>query len=99
MELAAGQRKKLKALGHHLKVTSWIGQKGLTEAVINQINQDIEARELLKVRISGVDRDLRHQTAEQLGSVTNATLVQNLGSVYLFYRPSINKPLEKRIQI
>ena len=48
------EKKALRAKAHSLKPSVMIGQHGLTEAVLAEIDMRLNAHELIKVRIRGV---------------------------------------------
>ena len=57
--LAEYQKRYLKRLAHQLKPIVSIGQQGITEGVINELGTALNAHELIKLKISGDDRDDR----------------------------------------
>lgn len=69
-----------------------IGKAGLTEPVVQQLDEALEARELVKVRVIAnapvETRDIGPQLAEAVG----AEIVQVIGRNLLFYRRSTTKP-------
>lgn len=79
------QKKKLKAQAHPLNPVVIIGQAGLTEAVIKEINAALDAHELIKVKIRA-ERDDRTTIREQICAETKAELVQSIGQVAVIYR-------------
>jgi RNA-binding protein len=84
------EKKKLKALAHPLNPVVIIGQAGLTEAVINEINLALNAHELIKVRIRA-ERDERTVIREQICTETGSELVQSIGQVVVLYRKNPKK--------
>lgn len=86
MKLSEKQRKHLRGLGHSLKPIILIGQGGLTDAVIAEAARAIHDHELVKVRVSGMDRDVRDETIATLASRTNSELVGQIGHTALLYR-------------
>jgi RNA-binding protein len=52
MSLSAIRRSVISALGHHLKPVVWVGQHGLTEAVLGEIGHALDAHELIKVKMA-----------------------------------------------
>ena len=77
---------QLKAQAHHLKPVVMIGSKGLTPAVIEEANIALTAHELIKVKISGVEKDDKSVMVETLCHELNATLVQVIGNTAIIYR-------------
>lgn len=83
------EKKKLKALAHALNPVVMIGQAGLTDAVIKEINVALDAHELIKVKIRA-ERDDRRAISEQIISATQAELVQSIGQIAVLYRKNPN---------
>lgn len=79
------QKKKLKAQAHALNPVVMIGQAGLTDAVIKEINVALDAHELIKIKIRA-DREDRAAISEQICAQTHAELVQSIGQIAVVYR-------------
>jgi RNA-binding protein len=86
-ELTGKQRRHLRALGHHLSPILQIGHDGLTDSLVAQANAQLDAHELIKVKVGESSPLPRHDAASQLASATNARLAQVLGRTFLLYRP------------
>lgn len=86
------QKHYLKALAHKLKPVVILGGGGLTDGVINEIDQSIEHHELIKVRVNASDRQSRSQLIQQINSAVGCQLVFSIGHIAIFYRPA-KKPL------
>ena len=78
MNLTGKQKRKLRALGHHLAVVVQVGQHGVTPAVIAAVGQALFDHELIKVKVAEGPVD-RHQAAEQMARETEAEIDQVLG--------------------
>jgi RNA-binding protein len=91
-ELTGKQRRHLRALGQRLTATVQVGDNGVTDALVEQVNAQLEALELVKVRVSVNAPEDRHDTAEALAQRTNAHLTQVLGRTALLYRPRKEAP-------
>ena len=87
MTLSEKQRKHLRTLGHGLKPVVMIGGKGLTEAVLLELDQSIEHHELMKIRVSVGDRDARDAVIAELCERSGDELVQRIGNIALLFRP------------
>lgn len=92
MALTATQRRYLKSLAHPLKPVVMVGAKGLTDAVIRELQVAFESHELLKLRLSGVEREEKAALAAQLVEAAGAELVQSIGHVLTLYRLHPEKP-------
>ncbi len=85
-------RRYLRGLAHGLSPVVIVGQRGLTDAVVRQVDGALTDHELIKVRIGGecpVDRD---QAGELLTSRTGAELAGQIGRVLILYRPHPETP-------
>lgn len=89
IELTPDQRRHLKSLAHHLNPVVMIGNNGLTDAVIREIAVNLDAHELIKVRVLGDDRALREQYLQQICTDLGAAPVQHIGKLLLIYRPGL----------
>ena len=87
MTLSEKQRKHLRTLGHALKPVVMIGAKGLTESVLQELDQSIEHHELMKIRVTVGDRDARDAVIAEVCARSGAELVQRVGNIALLFRP------------
>ena len=92
MKLSEKQRKHLRGLGHSLNPIVLVGQAGLTDAVIAEAARAIDDHELVKVRVSGMERDVRDATIATLASRTESELVGQIGHTALLYRRNPERP-------
>ncbi|MCC2625556.1 MAG: yhbY [Burkholderiales bacterium] len=88
MELSVKQRQFLKGLAHSLNPVVMIGDKGVTDAVIKEVITNLNAHELIKIRVLGDDRKLRIRMIDELCSKTGAALVQHIGKLLVLYCPN-----------
>lgn len=86
------QKKHLRSLGHSLRPVVLVGNAGLSDAVIKEIDLALDAHELLKVRLRVGDRDLRDGAIKTLCERTGAVLIQRIGHTALVYRGNPDKP-------
>ena len=94
-ELKGAQRKYLRGLAHNLNPSAYVGQKGLTPALIEEIDLALTATELIKLKF--VEFKLKAQKNEILDQVlaqTGAQLAGMIGHVAILYRRHADK--EKR---
>ena len=69
-----------------------VGQAGLSDAVIKEIDRALTAHELIKVKILA-DRDAREEIAGAMRAHTAAAIVQQVGKVVVLWRPKPDDPL------
>ena len=92
MSVTDKQRKQLRKLAHHRKVIIIIGQHGLSENVLMEIDNALSHHELVKVRLSAADRSARTSMTQRICTETGAELVQTIGHVGVFYRRHPDRP-------
>jgi len=80
------QKLKLKQNAYHLKPVILIGQKGLSDAVIEEIELALKAHELVKVKISGWEKLDRLEMLKTICQQTQAEQVQTIGHTITIYR-------------
>jgi RNA-binding protein len=86
MSLSETLKRELRGRGHSLKPVVSVGNAGLSKAVMREIELSLEHHELMKIKISGTDREARSAMIEQICASFNADLVQAIGHVALIYR-------------
>lgn len=92
MSLSSRQIRHLRGLAHSLKAILAIGNNGLTDSVVDEIDSTMSRHELLKVRVSASDREERDEMIAEIAERTGSELVQRVGHVATFYRRNPDKP-------
>ena len=86
--ITSKQRSYLRSLAHNVDPTVYIGKAGVTDNVIKEIDQCLEARELVKIKIQeGAELDAK-ATANELAPQLRAEFVQAIGRKFTLYRQS-----------
>lgn len=85
MSLDGKNRRKLRALGHHLEPVVIIGHQGLTEAITAAVEQALYDHELIKIKVNEGPAD-RHEAADELAKQTGAEIAQVLGRTILLFK-------------
>jgi RNA-binding protein len=83
-------KKKLKSKAHSLKPVVIIGQHGLTDAVLAEIELALDYHELIKIKIRA-ERAERQLISEKIHTRTGAELIQSIGQIAVIYRLNPNK--------
>lgn len=91
--LTGKQKRFLRAMGNEMDPILQVGKGGVTEPVISQANEALEARELIKGRVLPNSLEDVEGVAQELADRTQADLVQVIGRNFLLYRESKKKPL------
>lgn len=89
--LSKQQITAFKAMAHSLNPVVMIGQKGLTDAVIQETHAALQSHELIKIRIFSDDREERMEIANELVHALDAHLVQHIGKLLVLYRQRIEE--------
>lgn len=99
MNLTEPQKKFLRKLGHDLKPVIHVGDAGLTDSLLSELETTLAHHELIKIKIRGSDRPARDSMIETICDKHNAILVQRIGNVALLYRINFDKKRDKRIAL
>lgn len=90
--LSSNQRRHLRALAHPLKPIILVGAKGISDALIAELDSALERHELLKMKVAAEDREARDALIEAIVDRVEAAQVQRVGNIATLYRPSRDKP-------
>ena len=88
MNLSNKQKQHLKGLAHPLKPVVMLGNNGLTEGVLAEIEQALEHHELIKVKIATEDRESKSLIVDAIVRETRANNLQVIGHTLVLYRPT-----------
>src|SRR3970040_2361106 len=80
------ERRALRARAHSLHPMLQLGEKGLTDAVIAEIDRALSHHELIKVRAALLNRDAREVALASICERTGAEAVQHIGKMLIVYR-------------
>jgi RNA-binding protein len=90
--LSPAERKLLKSRAHALKPVVAIGNEGLSAAVLKEIETSLKAHDLIKIRVTGDDREARQTLLGEICQRTGASPVQHIGKILVVYRESQDAP-------
>ena len=94
MTLSNKQKQYLKSLAHSLKPVVLLGNNGLTEGVMLEIEQALNIHELIKVKVPTTDREAKQLIFEAILRESGAYKVQTIGHVLTLYRQSEEKLIQ-----
>jgi RNA-binding protein len=89
--LTNAQMRFLRGQAHGLKAQLQIGAKGVSDALVAEVDGALEHHELIKIRVASDDRDAREAMIGELAERSGAALVQKIGKIAVLYRPSKDK--------
>lgn len=89
--LTGKQRSYLKKLSNKISPIFQIGKSGMTENVIIQFNDGLEARELIKTTVLKNSMYSAREACEFIAEATGAEIVSVIGNRFVLYRESKKK--------
>ncbi|MEO7917636.1 MAG: ribosome assembly RNA-binding protein YhbY [Dokdonella sp.] len=92
MSLSKNQIRHLRGLAHVLNPVILMGQKGLTDGVLGELDLALSHHELVKVKLTGSDRDERAAVLKSMLDSTGAELVQSIGHTASLFRRNTEQP-------
>ena len=87
LKLTPTERSALRADAHVLNPIVIVGEAGLTEPVLKEIDNGLDAHGLIKVRVFGDDREARIGMYETICERLRAAPIQHIGKLLVMYRP------------
>lgn len=85
MPLTGKQRAHLRALAHPLHATVQVGAQGVTDAVVDKVDKELEVHELIKVKVADGPAGVK-EVAPQLSAATRSEVAQVIGKTVVLYR-------------
>ncbi len=85
--LSGAEKRSLKSRAQTLDALVRVGQAGLSEPLVASMEDALASHELVKVRFVGL-KDERRTLAPELAERTSSLLVQTVGNVAVYFRPS-----------
>ena len=93
MSLNKKQIQHLRGVAHSLKPVVLLGNNGLTEAVVAEIDYALNHHELIKIKIPTDDKETKALIVEAICRETKSTQVQVIGKTLVIYRESAEKKI------
>jgi len=92
-KLTSKQIKYLKARAHLLNPIVRVGQHGVSEAVLKELEIALDHHELVKIKVAADDREAREAMLLSLSNRTNSHVIQRIGGMVVLYRQNEKKPV------
>lgn len=83
-------RLNYKAQAHKLNSSVLIGKAGLSKSVIDEINAQLKAHKLIKVKVSSNDRMYRNQIQEKICKITNSVVIDKIGKILIIFKEDLS---------
>jgi RNA-binding protein len=88
--LKGSQRKYLRGLAHSMKPVIQIGKRGITDALMKQIDEALTDHELIKIKFNEFKEE-KKDLSDRIGDDTGSELVGMIGNIAIFYRENPEK--------
>lgn len=86
--LNSRQRAQLRGMANSYETIFQIGKGGINEQLIKQVDEALEARELIKLRTLENSPETSRTAADEIANQVGANVVQVIGSRFILYRES-----------
>nr|WP_277895765.1 ribosome assembly RNA-binding protein YhbY [Enterococcus lactis] len=95
MSLRGKQKRFLRSKAHHLQPIFQIGKGGINSAMIVQIEEALEKRELIKVSLLQNTDEVAEEAAQVLEKEIDCEIVQIIGRVIVLYKSSTKEKYQR----
>ena len=96
--LTGAQKSFLRGLGQTLPASLKLGKGGLTPAFFAELQKQLRAHELVKLRFLGAERDERATLCSQIADEGRCLCIGGVGHTALFYRQN-PEPAERTLAL
>ena len=90
--LTSKQRAQLRGLAMNLDTTLHIGKNGITDTVVQQTNEELLARELIKGKVLENSLLTAREACDELAERCGADGVQAIGNKFVLYKANPKEP-------
>ena len=97
MELTSKQRAQLRGMANSLDTIVHIGKDGISDNLVQQTSEALEARELIKCRVLENSLLTAREACEELARLSRSEPVQVIGTKFVLYRESHTKDKKDKI--
>jgi RNA-binding protein len=92
MSLSNNQKRHLRSLAHGMAPLANIGGARVSDAVVRHVDELLEARELVKVKLLDAEREEVEEARATLSERCRADVVQVIGGTLVLYRRHHTEP-------
>ena len=97
MELTSKQRAQLRGMANGLDTIVQIGKDGIGDNLVQQANEALEARELIKCRVLESAMLTAREACQELAKRPRSEGVQVIGTTFVLYRESHSREKKDKI--
>lgn len=95
LKLTPAERSAFRSEAHALNPIVLIGDAGLSNSVLKEIDTALNSHGLIKVRVFGDDREARIAMYDTICTKLKAAPIQHVGKILVIYRPKSEVKTEK----
>ena len=95
MELTSKQRAQLRGIANSIDTIVIIGKDGITENLVKQASDALEAREIIKCKVLENSMYTAREACDELSRLTRSEQVQVIGTKFVLYRMQHDKSKRK----
>ncbi|TAM89631.1 MAG: YhbY family RNA-binding protein [Candidimonas sp.] len=92
LTITSKERSALRAAAQALRPVVLIGDRGLSPAVLTEIDRNLQAHHLIKVKAAGAERTARAAMLDTICDTLSCAPVHHLGRTLIVYRPDAAAP-------
>ncbi|MBR6533280.1 MAG: ribosome assembly RNA-binding protein YhbY [Clostridia bacterium] len=89
--LNSRQRAQLRGMANDFETILQVGKMGISENTVKQVDDALEARELIKMSVLETSPLTSREAADELAKKVKADVVQVIGRKFILYRQSKEK--------
>ncbi len=86
--LNSRQRAQLRGMANDFETILQVGKMGISENTVKQVDDALEARELIKMSVLETCEKSSREVADELAPMVKADVVQVIGRKFILYRES-----------
>ena len=87
------QRATLRSQSNGLETIFQIGKGGISDMLVQQVNDALKAREMIKLRVLENAPVFAREAAQELAEKCGAEIVQVIGSRFILFKRKPKKPI------
>lgn len=91
--LTSKQRAYLRGIAQSYETIFQVGKGGINENLVNQVDDALRKRELIKLRVLENSEYTAREAADELAELTKSDVVQVIGSRFVLFRRNAQSPV------
>ncbi|MBE6776557.1 MAG: ribosome assembly RNA-binding protein YhbY [Ruminococcaceae bacterium] len=96
--LNSRQRAQLRGMANDFETILQVGKMGISENTVKQVDDALEARELIKMSVLETCEKTSREVADELAPMVKADVVQVIGRKFILYRESKENKVIKLVK-